>query len=439
MNSRNRCIVESMKWACVLALLSACGSDAPPFAPELGFVSVEPVPSAPVTGHMFYVLRSADRDPANKPLFVFFNGGPGVPTSTNLLVDATGPEQLILDAAGKASVDENAASFTTLGNLLYIDQRETGFSYDDAPVHPCPFDMQEDALDVTRTLLRVLDTHPQLTASRVILVGESYGGARAQLILYNLLHYTQVPELAAEVQQHLDTVFGVKAVHPTDEVARQFFAQMLIQPVVMGAFQTLAPDPPGDVCRLDIRLPSSACGYPHLGDLFSDPVQSTKLLGAPLENVADIVGPSRHGARCPGQLSDTTAEINTALIQRLGPLDPGDDYFGYGGADGSWQLDQNLVPTAFVDNLSYVRTLITDATYDGIVDTTAIAPALVAFGVPATLDQAPRPDIARPGWIEVTLPSGSATIRLPEYPAGHMVTTTSAADLEADTAAWLGL
>jgi hypothetical protein len=87
-----------------------------------------------------------------------------------------------------------------------------------------------------------------------------------------------------------------------------------------------------------------------------------------------------------------------------------------------------------------VRTLITNATYDGVVDTTQIAPALVAYGVPATLDQAPRPGIPRPGWIEVTLPGGnSATIRLPTHAAGHMVTSTDAADLRTDTAAWLGL
>ena len=98
------------------------------------------------------------------------------------------------------------------------------------------------------------------------------------------------------------------------------------------------------------------------------------------------------------------------------------------------------MPPAFVDNLRHVRTLITNATFDGIVDSTEIAPALVAFGVPATLDLTPRSEVERPGWIDVMLPGGgSATIRLPVYPAGHMVTATDAADLRTDTADWLGL
>jgi hypothetical protein len=432
---------------CLIALLlPACASESPPFPPELGFVTVDPVPSSPATGHMFYVLRSADSDPGSKPVFVFFNGGPGIPTTTNLLVNATGPEQVVLDATGTGTIVENAASFTKLGNLLYIDERQTGFSYDDAPGYPCTFDMQEDSIDFTRVILRVLDTHPQLTASRVVIVGESYGGARAQLILHNLLHYTEVPEITTEVQQHLDTVFGATAVHPSDEIARQFFAQVLIQPGVMGAFQTLAPAPPRGVCHLDTRLTSADCDnlYTRTMEMFGDPIQSTKLLGARLEDLADLRGPARHGARCPGSFDDPTVVLDAALVQRLGPLDPGDSYFGYNGhgsgSNGSWQTDTTLVPTAFVDNLSHVRTLITNATFDGIVDTTAIAPALVAFGVPATLDQAPRSDVERPGWIDVTLPGGgSATIRLPAYPAGHMVTATDAADLRTDTVDWLGL
>jgi hypothetical protein len=432
-----------MRWACLIALLSqACGSDSPPFLPEVGFVTVDPVPSSPATGHMFYVLLSADSDPGSKPVFVFFNGGPGIPTTTNLLVDATGPEHVVVDATGRGTIVENAASFTKLGSLLYIDARETGFSYDDMPGYSCTFDMQEDAIDFTRVILRVLDTHPQLTASRVVLVGESYGGARAQLILHNLLHYTQVPEITSEVQQHLDTVFGATAVHPSDEIAGQFFAQVLIQPGVMGAFQMLAPAPPPGVCHLDTRLTSRDCDtlYTQTMEMFADPIQSTKVLGARLEDVADLRGPARHGARCAFSLDDTTVALNAALLTRLGPLDPGDSYFGYGASNGSWASDTTLVPSAFVDNLSHVRTLITNATFDGIVDSTEIAPALVAFGVPATLDLTPRSEVERPGWIDVTLPGGgSATIRLPAYPAGHMVTATDAADLRTDTADWLGL
>jgi hypothetical protein len=144
--------------------------------------------------------------------------------------------------------------------------------------------------------------------------------------------------------------------------------------------------------------------------------------------------------REPGNYIGAVKDLQVALVQRLGALDEGDYYFGDGPGGDAWSTDKTLVPPAFVDNLAYVRTLITHATYDSILDTTAIPPALTAYGVPAMLDQTLPAGATRPGLVEVTLPAGgTAQIRMPSYAAGHAVSAEQALKLRSDTADWLGL
>ena len=126
---------------------------------------------------------------------------------------------------------------------------------------------------------------------------------------------------------------------------------------------------------------------------------------------------------------------------------PSDQYFGLVGrecvgnaraVDGSDQ--------AFVDNLRVVRTFITHARYDANVYTPAIPYVLHSKNLGASIDSAPRPGVARPGWFRVDFPAQSdggavakaVEVRFPPYDAaGHMVAATQPADLAADVQAWL--
>jgi hypothetical protein len=240
---------------------------------EAGFMAIEPVSFYFHYGSyfnrlelrsseakLFYSFRAADRDPEKKPLFVFFNGGPGSATSYGLMSMYTGRYTLDnqIDGGGDAYI-ANPTPWTRLGNLLYVDAREAGFSYDlmdrasDELARWREFNAQNfnplfDAADFIRLILRFLAAHPALRASRVVIVGESYGGDRATCLLHLLLNYAdygngrqmfQDPALSREIQAHFDAVlpeYRGRTV-PPEVVARQFGHQVLIQPSVPWGYR----------------------------------------------------------------------------------------------------------------------------------------------------------------------------------------------------------
>ncbi|WP_437809077.1 S10 family serine carboxypeptidase-like protein [Sorangium sp. So ce1078] len=79
---------------------------------------------------MFYSFLPAEERPDRAPLLVFFNGGPGAATTSALLPYGTGPHTLDPAAHAGGAPVENDASCTRFANLLYVDARSTGFSYD---------------------------------------------------------------------------------------------------------------------------------------------------------------------------------------------------------------------------------------------------------------------------------------------------------------------
>jgi hypothetical protein len=241
--------------------------------PEAGFISLESstfyfhlnsyfnriaLRSSPA--RMWYVYQPADVDPTSKPLFVFFNGGPGGATSCGLLAAYTGKNAVLWDqGTGDASIVSNPASWTRVGNLLYIDSRNTGFSYslmdnpEDDARRQGEFDAQNynsytDGADFVRVLLRFLDSHPAIQANRVVLVPESYGGIRTICMLHFLLYYEnyanglsvyQDPGLVDEIRDHYDAVFPEYrgGTVPPGVVASQFSHQILIQTALAWLYQ----------------------------------------------------------------------------------------------------------------------------------------------------------------------------------------------------------
>lgn len=206
---------------------------------------------------LFYCFIKADKDPENKPLFLFFNGGPGSATSAGLLGFYTGRKTFDnrIRGGGDRYID-NPCSWTKLGNLLYIDARCAGFSYGLLPDGTGRnlaglsgeflghnFNSYIDAADYIRVLLAFLADHAELRDNPVVIVGESYGGVRATLMLNMLLHYPeygnsldiyQDESLVETIQAHYDAVFpeynGQEV--PAQVIARQFGHQVLIQPAI---------------------------------------------------------------------------------------------------------------------------------------------------------------------------------------------------------------
>jgi hypothetical protein len=208
------------------------------------------------------VFQPADNDSTSKPLFVFYNGGPGGATSAGLFSANTGRKAVSVNPqTGIGSIITNPHSWTRIGNLLHIDSRTAGFSYslmdnpqDDVLRH-AEWDAQNynafiDGADFVRVLLRFLTDHPPLQQNPVVLVVESYGGIRSLVMLHLLLFYQdyangnaiyQDPALVQEIQNHYNTIFPEYAGQtvPPSVIALQFSHQVLIQPAITRYYQRL--------------------------------------------------------------------------------------------------------------------------------------------------------------------------------------------------------
>ncbi len=236
---------------------------------------------------LWYAYQPADEDPFSKPLFVFFNGGPGGATSTGLLSANTGRRTVWLDrATGDSGIIPNAASWTRIGNLLHVDARTTGFSYSmmdnpgDDIARGREFDAQNynpyfDGADFVRLILRFLEAHPAIRANPVVLVPESYGGIRTNVILHLLLYYQnyangreiyQDPQLVEEIKRHYAAVFPqyIGQTVPPGVVAGQFGRQILIQTALSWPYQRLVSvemmEAPGSI----LDLLAAETGIPYV-------------------------------------------------------------------------------------------------------------------------------------------------------------------------------
>jgi hypothetical protein len=342
MSAKHRLAIGSI----LAALLAGCGSKEETHEPppavhlneEAGFSEIESVhisiadPSYPsdITtppARLFYAFQPADEAPQDKPLFVFFNGGPGFATTLGLFADNTARRSLDKRNNGGAAVGPSPRSWTTMGNLLYIDPRQCGFSYDvgDPGDNPSAraeaftgavFNPFADAADVIRVVLRFLAAHPDIQKQPVIVVGESYGGTRANAMLFEIHHPDQIDgsvasalyrdeALAAEIRAHFAAVRPGEPFTP-ELAASQFGKQILVEPAVAGDRQFLAaatalgsagsPLP-------DIALKYGvACTTCAAGDASCDPTQASH----------DCIDALRAAHRDVGDLSQTDDALTAA-------------------------------------------------------------------------------------------------------------------------------
>jgi hypothetical protein len=235
---------------------------------EAGFYEIEPISYSinqndkaslalkSSGARIWYSFHAANINPEAKPLFVFLNGGPGAATSTNLFSLNTAPYTLDKDRTGGAPLKLNPHSWTLLGNLLYIDAPNTGFSYnlsDDASSAQARlaefgaknFNPLIDAAQIVRVVLRFLKDHPAIRSNKVILVGESYAGTRVSIMLNMLLFPNDYAfgiksitdeSLSRELSEHYKTTLGSS--NPAlEKISEQFSHQILIQPQIAGAYQ----------------------------------------------------------------------------------------------------------------------------------------------------------------------------------------------------------
>jgi len=474
-------------------------SELPAPVSDVGFIELEPrtysdslASLTNVTStrtRLFYRFVPADADAKSKPVFVIFNGGPGF-SSMLLMTFGTGPLTLDGDAPNEPP-KPNPHSLTTLGSLLYIDSRHAGFSYgvaDDASdvderrraFLPASFNPEVDAADFVRVLLRVLEKQPALRNNPVVLLGESYGATRANLMLDLLLHSSDSPyrdpDLMQEISAHFQHVFaGI----PTRRFGSQLFAkqfgwQVLIQPLVAGSTQQLkisemrAEIEGRMAASLGVSLETlraSSCPDvrnrsqswcdaidPAIGAALLEPSQFMTWMGRAPETVLGLAAAQRGQAFRFAEPPATANAEPAPWLARVGALTAWDTYFSiYTGErvpDGFSRVFNTAIYTyAFARSTRDANTLITNAAFDATLPGETLVPALRAViaqnpGFAMGLSQVdyvgaePEQPSERIRFVfgaQDDEPARERIIYFPRYSAsGHMVTMTEPAKFSAD-------
>lgn len=442
---------------------------------------------------LFYNFVPADEGAKHRPVFVLFNGGPGA-SSMYLHALGTGPQTLSSDD-WSAPPRPNPHSLSRLGNLLYVDARLTGFSY---AVAADPEDEDErqlawsaaslnpgvDAADFVRVVLRTLEAQPALRDNPVVLVGESYGGQRAALMLDLLLAPDRLPEreplysdaeLAAEMDRHYRAVFGRRTSDLSpDEKAAQFGWQVLIQPGVARPWQALLQfgseaerrgallDDPDFVGECSYHGARTAEWCRELDEAIVDRMTSLSgfeaIVGRPAAEVPGLAASQRSGAfRCSAPEcplgGDPVTTPDPSWIAELGALPQRDHYFSLFVGGRASELDDDPPYLPFAEVVPHVHTLITNARWDLGLDSELIVPALrqyaeqrgsaetgiesvryVGAGGPDQVSEAIELRFGE----TATRAARSRVVRFPAYAnSGHVVSATEAGELHRDVSSWL--
>src|SRR5580698_8119010 len=129
---------------------------------------------------------------ANRPVTFALNGGPGA-ASVYLNLGAIGPKRVQFGADGDSPSDpatpiDNAGTWLSFTDLVFIDPVGTGFSYGLVPEDEAKkrfYNPKSDIEYLSRIIFDWLVKNERLT-SRKYLVGESYGGFRGPRITHFL-------------------------------------------------------------------------------------------------------------------------------------------------------------------------------------------------------------------------------------------------------------
>lgn len=415
---------------------------------------------------VFYSFMPADEHPERAPVLVYFNGGPGTATTSLLAPYGTGPYSLDPASDLDAPPTPNASSHTRFANLLYIDAPASGYSYDLADLRCDEALALRDAASFLHVVLEFLDQHQPLVNNRVVLVGESYGGTRAALMLYMLQHYAgaepwpgapdfagHVPWLEGRMREHLQRARGSDADLPPGEVAKQFGHQLLIQPNVFGGQQAayqvsfmetdpfLLPylnDPGHDAYDVRRSEEEGALLVAHSARVMRDPTNFQLLFGVPMTEVPLLAAADRRDVERDAGGQYDLAEVSaqeSALHATLGSVAALDAYWLPRVTPCGYFMGDNESLNAFVDVLARTETFITNARYDSVVYSKALAYYFEEHGFPGEIDETLPEGATRPG--QMRLGEGTKPIRFPSYDSGHEVSVGAPAELAMDLEQWL--
>lgn len=439
-------------------------------APIAGFLDV-PARAVKVHGveteiaaraRLFYNFIPAEKDPEHAPIFVLFNGF----SAEVVRAYGTGPMQVVEGG----DVAPNDAALSRFANLLYVDPRQAGFSYDVLPsgapgALECSsqvFNEYVDAADVLLAVLSFLDQRTSLEGD-VAWIGESYAGVRIQWIVSYIEGRFDVADYEDEVlASALDQAKGARRLDRAmilleawlmgSRHAASIVAQCKNPELVSAVSQEIGASCDGDdACACADAHDRSRYNYDYTVERESErEVEASEghtrvanleaLLGVSIQSIQGLGAADRaKGFKCSPP--DASTPPNDELFSALGALPEGQYYYvpyaplepnkREDGAPADWQTEAYEGP-AFARNVAVVPALITNGTRDLVVPFGALLPAINAqFGQgTAVLEK----NVVAMGTVY-----GQANIDVKTYPsAGHMITMLSAKDFSHDLEEWLG-
>lgn len=142
------------------------------------------------TKEIHYMFLTSQNDPANDPLVIWFNGGPGC-SSMLAWAQEHGP---FLQSNFNESFSENKHSWNKFANMLYIEQPAgVGYSYCDFNnnIKDCSHDDNSIARDNLAAILEWYEKYPEYKQHELYISGESYGGIYVPYTANAIYHYNQ--------------------------------------------------------------------------------------------------------------------------------------------------------------------------------------------------------------------------------------------------------
>jgi hypothetical protein len=357
---------------CMAGALIACDATSaepnPAEPSSIGFASlsadsyrVQEAELASGEARCFYTFRPTTADDQAAPLFVVTTGGPGAPVV------------LLADQLNELS---------TVGHTLFIDARNSGFSYvldDDVEsltarqsrLGAAEYNVFRDAADVASVLLDFFQQYPEHARREVYFVAESYGGARTAVLLDLFLSASKYsttpgpflsPSLRDRIEAHLIHRFGELPV--AEGAARGFRGQILLQPIIAGQLQDEEAgrlfEEPNSI--LDVLAESSGVRYVRCAEQttacnpFANAQAFLEAIGvsrydyrAPVGWLDTLLDGAARTAGDPEALADTLGVSPSAIVDALSERPPKAFRFGEVVACAPTALDEALPPVATWD------------------------------------------------------------------------------------------
>lgn len=434
------CLCADLAWSCSDDTCITEAGHALDLQPEAGFLEIEAVEASVLgvdytaSAHRFwYAFAPADEAPEDKPLLVFFNGGPGAATSSGLFSMNIAPMSVDTEAA-RPNVVGNPDSWTAFANLLFVDARATGFSYGFGAPSDEEFSADQDAADFLRVVMRFVDRHPPLADARVAIVGESYGGQRATI----MAHLVQGQDALGDGLAPTDFRDSALATELAQHAALQLVDYVSIQGLIISFDQQWA-GPARPPCALGDPY---ACHMPA-GDLeerfatsaqvLVEPASLSAALGVDAQSIAWMHAEHRGGAT----VIEGHAPNDAAMREAFGDLPPGQRYFTrfafVPGQYEPWRM-RDTSGRAFLELLPEARWLATNAAHDQVVYAPAF-PVTLGTDYPELVEHV---ELQPEAFVVHTTDGEAHRVEFPDYrDSGHAVSAYEPAKLAADVRAFL--